>query len=148
MRALRRFDLTLHAGDFVAVMGPSGCGKSTLLHLVGGLDTPLCGDVVVDGTPLTRCPRTSGRARAAPTSGFVFQFFNLLEGMSALDNVVLPAAVAGASRKQAQGRAHELLDLLGLGDKAREPPAVLSGGERRAARDRPRARQPADAAAR
>jgi putative ABC transport system ATP-binding protein len=130
VRALRRFDLTLNAGEFVAIMGPSGCGKSTLLNLVAGLDTPSDGEVVVAGISLTgRSENERARLRRAHI-GIVFQFFNLLEGMPALDNVALPAAVAGASRRQAQRRALDLLDLLGLGDKAGELPTVLSGGER------------------
>jgi putative ABC transport system ATP-binding protein len=130
VRALRRFDLSLEAGEFVAITGPSGCGKSTLLNLVAGLDTPSDGEVVLAGTPLGgRGEDERARLRRAHV-GIVFQFFNLLEGMSVLENVVLPAAVAGASRRQAQRRARELLELLALGDKAADTPGVLSGGQR------------------
>jgi putative ABC transport system ATP-binding protein len=130
VRALRRVDLTVEAGEFVAIMGPSGCGKSTLLNLVAGLDTPSDGEVVLAGVSLTgKGENERARLRRAHI-GIVFQFFNLLEGMRALENVALPAAVAGASRRQAQRRALDLLDVLGLGDKAHELPGVLSGGER------------------
>jgi putative ABC transport system ATP-binding protein len=130
VRAVRRFDLTLQAGDFVAIMGPSGCGKSTLLNLVAGLDSPTDGELVVAGASLTAMSEDERARHRRAHIGIVFQFFNLLEGMCALDNVVLPAAVSGAPRKAARRRAHELLDLLGLAGKAREPPSVLSGGER------------------
>jgi putative ABC transport system ATP-binding protein len=130
VRALRRFDLTLEAGEFVAITGPSGCGKSTLLNLVAGLDTPSDGEVVLAGTSLAGMDENERARLRRAHIGIVFQFFNLLEGMSALENVALPAAVAGASRRQAQRRARELLDLLALGDKAGEMPGVLSGGQR------------------
>jgi putative ABC transport system ATP-binding protein len=130
VRALRRVDLTLAAGEFVAVMGPSGCGKSTLLNLVAGLDTPSDGEIVVAGTSLTGKGENERALLRRRHVGIVFQFFNLLEGMRVLENVALPAAVAGASRKDAQRRALDLLDVLGLSDKADELPGVLSGGER------------------
>jgi putative ABC transport system ATP-binding protein len=130
VRALRRFDLTLEPGEFVAIMGPSGCGKSTLLNLVAGLDTPNDGDVVLAGVSLAGRGESERARLRREHIGIVFQFFNLLEGMRALENVTLAAAVAGASRRQAQRRALELLDLLGLGDKANELPGALSGGQR------------------
>jgi putative ABC transport system ATP-binding protein len=130
VRALRRVDLTVAAGEFVAIMGPSGSGKSTLLTLVAGLDTPSDGEIVLAGVALAgKGEDERARLRRAHI-GIVFQFFNLLEGMRAVENVALPAAVAGASRKQAQRRALDLLDVMGLGDKADELPGVLSGGER------------------
>ena len=130
VRALRRFDMTVQAGEFVAITGPSGCGKSTLLNVVAGLDTPSDGEVVLAGVSLAgKGENERARLRRAHI-GIVFQFFNLLEGMSALENIALPAAVAGASRRRAQRRARELLELLALGDKADELPAVLSGGQR------------------
>jgi putative ABC transport system ATP-binding protein len=111
-------------------MGPSGCGKSTLLNLVAGLDTPSEGEIVLAGVPLHgKDENDLARIRRAHI-GIVFQFFNLLEGMSALENVTLPAIIAGSSRKQAETRARDLLDLLGLADKARSAPGVLSGGQR------------------
>jgi putative ABC transport system ATP-binding protein len=130
VRALRGVDVTLEAGEFVAIMGPSGCGKSTLLNLVAGLDTPSDGEIVLAGIELGgRDENELARIRRAHI-GMVFQFFNLLEEMSALENVMLPAATAGATGRGAERRARDLLDLLGLADKARELPGVLSGGER------------------
>jgi putative ABC transport system ATP-binding protein len=130
VRALRGVDMAMARGDFVAIMGPSGCGKSTLLNLVAGLDTPTDGEILVAGESLAgRDEDDLARMRRAHI-GIVFQFFNLLEGMSVLENVALPAIVAGSSRKQAETRARDLLDLLGLSDKAGKAPGVLSGGQR------------------
>jgi putative ABC transport system ATP-binding protein len=130
VRALRGVDLTLQRGDFVAVMGPSGCGKSTLLNLVAGLDAPSGGDVVVAGESLADRDEDALALMRRAHVGLVFQFFNLLEGMTALENVTLAAAIAGASRRAAERRARDLVDLLALGEKAPEYPATLSGGER------------------
>jgi putative ABC transport system ATP-binding protein len=130
IRALRRVDLDVEAGEFVALVGPSGCGKSTLLHVVAGLDTASDGEVVVAGISLQE-KHESERARIRRSHiGMIFQFFNLLEEMSVVENVALPAAIAGAPRRAAERRARELIDLLGLGDKADDLPGVLSGGQR------------------
>ena len=130
VRALRGTDLTMRQGEFVAVMGPSGCGKSTLLNMVAGLDSPDEGTIVLaDETITGRSEDDLARMRRRHI-GIVFQFFNLLEGMSVLENVALPAIVAGAKRKAAETRARDLLDLLGLSDKAKAAPGVLSGGQR------------------
>ena len=130
VRALRGADLTMTRGEFVAVMGPSGCGKSTLLNLIAGLDSADEGTIVLDGDEVTgRTEDDLARMRRRHI-GIVFQFFNLLEGMSVLENVALPAIVAGSKRKQAETRARDLLDLLGLSDKAKAAPGVLSGGQR------------------
>jgi putative ABC transport system ATP-binding protein len=130
VRALRGVDFEMRPAEFVAVMGPSGCGKSTLLNLVAGLDTPSDGDVKVAGESLVgKDENDLARMRRAHI-GIVFQFFNLLEGMSVLENVTLPAVIAGTPRRQAETRARDLLDLLGLVDKAKDAPGVLSGGQR------------------
>ena len=130
VRALRGVSLTVAEGEFVALMGPSGCGKSTLLNLVAGLDTPDEGDITVAGEPVTgRSEDELARMRRRHV-GLVFQFFNLLEGMTVLENVALPAIIAGRKRKIAEARARDLLDLLGIGDKAAAVPGVLSGGQR------------------
>jgi putative ABC transport system ATP-binding protein len=130
VRALRGANLTMARGEFVAVMGPSGCGKSTLLNLVAGLDSADEGTIILDGDEVTgRSEDDLARMRRRHI-GIVFQFFNLLEGMSVLENVALPAIVAGSKRKQAETRARDLLDLLGLSDKAKAAPGVLSGGQR------------------
>jgi putative ABC transport system ATP-binding protein len=130
VRALRGVSVGIGAGEFVAVMGPSGCGKSTLLNLIAGLDTPSEGDIVVAGESLTGKDEDDLARMRRKHIGIVFQFFNLLEGMSVLENVTLPAIIAGSSRKQAETRARDLLDLLGLADKAKSAPGVLSGGQR------------------
>ena len=130
VRALRGVTLTLEPGEFVALMGPSGCGKSTLLNLVAGLETPDEGEIAVAGEPVTgRTEDELARLRRHHI-GLVFQFFNLLEGMTVLENVALPAIIAGRKRKMAETRARDLLDLLGIGDKALAVPGVLSGGQR------------------
>jgi putative ABC transport system ATP-binding protein len=130
VRALRGVSLTVGEREFVALMGPSGCGKSTLLNLVAGLEMPDEGDIAVAGDPVTgRSEDELARMRRRHI-GMVFQFFNLLEGMTVLENVALPAVIAGRKRKMAETRARDLLDLLGIGDKATAVPGVLSGGQR------------------
>ena len=111
-------------------MGPSGCGKSTLLNIIAGLDVPDEGEVVVAGQSLVGQDENELAIMRRTHIGIVFQFFNLLEGMTVLENVVMPALIAGRKRKPAEARARDLLDLLGIGDKARQAPAALSGGQR------------------
>ncbi len=130
VRALRGVDFEMQPGEFVSVMGPSGCGKSTLLNLVAGLDSPTDGELLVAGESLVGKSEDELAIMRRTHVGIVFQFFNLLEGMTALENVTLPAVIAGAPRKRAETRARDLLDLLGLADKAKEAPGVLSGGQR------------------
>jgi putative ABC transport system ATP-binding protein len=130
VRALRGVDLEVRPGEFVAAMGPSGCGKSTLLNLVAGVDVPDAGEVHLAGVSLAGL-REDERARVRRRHvGFVYQFFNLLEGMTASENVELAAVVSGVSRAGARDRARGLLDLFGLRRRAGELPDVLSGGER------------------
>ncbi|HEY4702574.1 MAG TPA: ABC transporter ATP-binding protein, partial [Streptosporangiaceae bacterium] len=130
VRALRGVDLEVSQNDFVALMGPSGCGKSTLLNLVAGLDRADEGRIWVADEEVTgRSEDDLARLRRRHI-GLVFQFFNLLEGMTVLENVALPAVIAGRKRKMAETRARDLLDLLGIGDKASAVPGVLSGGQR------------------
>ncbi len=130
VRALRGVDFDMREGEFVSVMGPSGCGKSTLLNLVAGLDSPTDGELVLAGTSLVGKTEDELAIMRRQHIGIVFQFFNLLEGMTALENVTLPAVIAGAPRKRAETRARDLLDLLGLAEKAKDAPGVLSGGQR------------------
>ena len=130
VRALRGADLTMKTGEFVAIMGPSGCGKSTLLNMVAGLDSPDEGEITLAGEALAGKDENALARLRRRHIGIVFQFFNLLEGMSVLENVAMPAMIAGAKRKAAETRARDLLDLLGLADKARAAPGVLSGGQR------------------
>jgi putative ABC transport system ATP-binding protein len=130
VRALRGIDLSLREGEFVAITGPSGCGKSTLLNLIAGLDTPSAGEVVLAGTPLAGMSESELARVRRQHVGLVFQFFNLLEDMTGSEQVALAAALAGASRREAESRARDLLELLGLAEKRDELPGVLSGGER------------------
>ena len=130
VRALRGVDFEVAEGEFVAVMGPSGCGKSTLLNVIAGLDT------VDEGTVEVAGERVDGRDQdwlarfRRHRIGFVFQFFNLLDGVSALDNLVLPGVLGGMGRKAAESRGRDLLDILGLGDRTAQLPSMLSGGQR------------------
>ena len=130
VRALRGVNFEMQTGEFVSVMGPSGCGKSTLLNLVAGLDSPTDGDLVLAGESLIGRTEDELAIIRRQHIGIVFQFFNLLEGMTALENVTLPAVIAGSPRKRAENRARDLLDLLGLAEKAKDAPGVLSGGQR------------------
>jgi putative ABC transport system ATP-binding protein len=128
--ALSGVDLSLRRGEMVAVMGPSGCGKTTLLNCLSGLDEIDAGKVLIDGVDLAGLSdreRTGYRARRM---GFVFQFYNLMPVLSAVENVELALLVAGRSPRVARRRALEALDLVGLVDRARHVPEELSGGER------------------
>jgi putative ABC transport system ATP-binding protein len=127
--ALDGVDLVVDAGEMVAIMGPSGSGKSTLLHIVGALETPTAGTIAVAGH------RYDGASDAELTRlrrdhiGFVFQFFNLLASLSAEENVLLPALIARRTDAAIRDRAHELLRLVDLEDRATHTPAELSGGQ-------------------
>ena len=130
IRALRGLNMEIRPGEFVAVMGPSGCGKSTLLNIIAGLDLPDEGTVEVNGERIDgRDEEWLARFRRRRI-GFVFQFFSLLDGVTAAENLVLPGILGGLRRKAALARAQELLDLLGIGDRGSRLPGVLSGGER------------------
>lgn len=129
VNAVYGVNLDVDVGDFVVLTGPSGSGKSTLLSLLGGLDRPTGGDVVLDGHRLSRLGE-SGLAMLRRTKiGFVFQFFNLIPHLTATENVSLPLRFAGISRRQMEARAQELLKLVGLGDRMHHRPLQLSGGE-------------------
>lgn len=129
-RALDGVSLRIAAGKITAVMGPSGSGKSTLLNLVAGIDRATGGRIVVDGLEITRLGETAlARYRRAKV-GLVFQFFNLLNNLTVLDNVLIPAQLAGVAAPEAGRRAGELLEQLGIADQARKYPARLSGGQR------------------
>jgi putative ABC transport system ATP-binding protein len=130
VRALRGVDLDIADKDFVAVMGPSGCGKSTMLNVVAGLEIPDEGEVTLAGQQLVGMSSDALARMRRKHVGIVFQFFNLLEGMTVLENIAMPALIAGRKRKAAETRARDLLDLLGLPDKAKAAPATLSGGQR------------------
>ena len=130
VRALRGVDLTVEPGEVVAIMGPSGCGKTTLLDVVAGLERPDSGWIEVAGTALQDLSGDDLARHRRSHIGIVFQFFNLIDGMTAIDNVAFAALVAGVPRRAAHERAREMLDLLGLLDKAETAPAALSGGLR------------------
>ncbi|TQF05494.1 ABC transporter ATP-binding protein [Kitasatospora acidiphila] len=129
-KALDGFDLEIRAGEAVAVMGPSGCGKSTMLNLVAGLDRATAGTVEVHGQDLGALDETGLALFRRRHIGMIFQFFNLIDDLPALDNVALAAQLTGVSARQARRRALELLDELGVADRKDAYPAVLSGGQR------------------
>jgi putative ABC transport system ATP-binding protein len=120
--------LSVHTGEFVAIMGPSGSGKSTLMHLLGALDTPSEGEIRLAGRPMSGLSRKELAEVRAERVGFVFQAFNLIPGLTALDNVALPAMLAG-SGGGARDRASELLGRVGLSESIDATPSELSGGE-------------------
>jgi putative ABC transport system ATP-binding protein len=126
--ALNGVSFTAGDGDFVAVVGPSGSGKTTLLNLLGALDTPTRGDIVLDGVSYSSVG-AAGLAELRKRLGFVFQTYNLLPHLTAMENVELPAIAAGIPPEDRRARAVELLKSLGLGDKLDRFPAYLSGGE-------------------
>ena len=130
VNALREIDLIVQRGEMVGVMGPSGSGKSTLLNCLSGLDAIDSGDVLIEGVSLKAMSdrqRTDYRARHM---GFVFQFYNLMPVLTAVDNVELPLLVARVAPKEARRRAQEALELVGLGERGAHVPEELSGGER------------------
>ncbi|NUP65942.1 MAG: ABC transporter ATP-binding protein [Nonomuraea sp.] len=128
--ALDGVSLEIRAGEAVAVMGPSGCGKSTLLNMIAGLDRPDGGTVTVRGEDLGRLDETGLALFRRRGIGMIFQFFNLLDDLTALDNVALAAQLTGTPAAQARRRGLELLEELGIASRAHLYPAVLSGGER------------------
>jgi ABC-type lipoprotein export system ATPase subunit len=123
------FDFALQAGEFVVVTGPSGAGKSTLLHIAGGLDAPDSGTVAVNGQDVWSMSTGARAAFRRRNLGFVFQFFNLVPMLTAVQNVSLPLVLDGVPARSADARADELLQRVGLGDRGRHRPAELSGGQ-------------------
>jgi putative ABC transport system ATP-binding protein len=130
VRAVDEVDLEVRAAETVAVMGPSGCGKSTLLHLLGGLERPSDGEVVLAGSRLDQMSERALARLRRTAIGFVFQAFHLMDELTARENVELPALLAGRSPRAARRHASELLERVGLGDRAGFLPAALSGGQR------------------
>jgi ABC-type lipoprotein export system ATPase subunit len=130
VRAVDGVDLDVAAGETLAVMGPSGCGKSTLLHLLGGLDRPTAGEIWLAGQRVDRMTERGLARLRRDAVGFVFQAFHLMDELTAVENVELPALLASRPPRAARRRAMELLDRVGLADRARFQPAALSGGQR------------------
>jgi ABC-type lipoprotein export system ATPase subunit len=130
VRAVDNVDLDVAAGETVAVMGPSGCGKSTLLHLLGGLDRPSAGRLWLAGQRIDEMSERGMAALRRDSVGFVFQAFHLMDELTSVENIELPALLAGRSPRAARRRAVELLDQVGLADRARHLPSQLSGGQR------------------
>ena len=130
IRAVDGVDLVVEAGETVSVMGPSGCGKSTLLHLLGGLERPDAGELYLGGERVDGLSETAWAVRRRSRLGFVFQAFHLVDELTAVENVELPALLLGASRRDARRRAMELLERLGVAARAGHLPDRLSGGER------------------
>ncbi len=129
VHALRGVDLDIYGGEMVSIVGPSGSGKSTLLGLIGGLDRPTKGKIEIDGVDITRMSEDRLTEIRNEKIGFIFQFFNLIPTLTALENVALPIQFARKARFPAEKRARELLDMLGLGDRLHHRPAELSGGQ-------------------
>ena len=130
VHALRGVDLHVRRGEMVAIMGPSGCGKTTLLNCLSGLDELDSGKVLIDGVVLHEMPDDERSDYRARRMGFVFQLYNLLPVLTAVENVEMPLLVSGTGAAEARRRAMEMLELVGLTDRARHMPAQLSGGER------------------
>ena len=130
VRAVHGVDLAVAAGETLAVMGPSGCGKSTLLHLLGGLDRPSAGEIWLSGKRIDQMGERALARLRRDAVGFVFQAFHLMDELTAVENVELPALLAGISPRKARRRAAGLLDQVGLADRAGFLPATLSGGQR------------------
>jgi ABC-type lipoprotein export system ATPase subunit len=130
VRAVDGVDLDVPAGETLAVMGPSGCGKSTLLHLLGGLDRASAGEIWLAGQRIDQMSERGMAALRRDAVGFVFQAFHLMDELTAVENIELPALLAGRSPRAARRRAKELLERVGLADRARHLPSQLSGGQR------------------
>ena len=130
LQVLKGISLTIERGEVVSITGPSGAGKTTLLQIMGSLDKPDGGRVLYDGKDITRMSEKEISAFRNKHIGFVFQFHQLLPEFTALENITIPMLIAGQGMRQANARARELLELLGLADRADHKPSELSGGEK------------------
>ena len=130
LQVLKGIDLEINKGEIVSIVGPSGAGKTTLLQSMGTLDEPDAGTVQIDGTVVSRMKEKELSAFRNKNIGFVFQFHQLLPEFTALENVMIPALIAGVSSKEANNRATKILDFMGLVDRASHKPNELSGGEK------------------
>ncbi len=129
LQVLKGIDLHIEKGEVVSIVGPSGAGKTTLLQIIGTLDKPDSGEITIDGTDVRKLSSKQLSEFRNKRIGFVFQFHQLLPEFTAVENVMLPALIAGASKGEAKKRAMELLDFMGLSERAGHKPAELSGGE-------------------
>jgi putative ABC transport system ATP-binding protein len=129
LEVLKGVSMTFHPGQFTSIMGPSGSGKSTLLHLLGGLDRPSAGSVLIGGEPIEKLSDDALSEFRRRKLGFIFQFFNLLPTLTAIENVALPLLIDGHSMSKVRGKATELLEMMGLGDRMDHRPDQLSGGQ-------------------
>ena len=130
LQVLKGIDLEINKGEIVSIVGPSGAGKTTLLQIMGTLDEPDAGVLQIDGTMVSRMKEKELSAFRNKNIGFVFQFHQLLPEFTALENVMIPALIAGVSSKEAHERAMKILDFMGLVDRASHKPNELSGGEK------------------
>ncbi len=130
LQVLKGIDLEIAKGEIVSIVGPSGAGKTTLLQIIGTLDRPDSGNLTVNGTDITALSRKKLSDFRNQHIGFVFQFHQLLPEFTALENIMIPAFIAGKSHKEAKSRAEELLRFMNLSDRATHKPAELSGGEK------------------
>ena len=130
LQVLKGIDLEINKGEIISIVGPSGAGKTTLLQIMGTLDEPDAGVVQIDGTMVSRMKEKELSAFRNKNIGFVFQFHQLLPEFTALENVMIPALIAGVSSKEANDRATKILDFMGLVDRASHKPNELSGGEK------------------
>lgn len=129
IEALRGIDLEVNRGEYVSILGPSGSGKTTLLNLIGGLDLPTRGTVFIDNEDISKMSQTERTLMRCQKIGYIFQTFNLIDFLSAIDNVALPMVFAGKSKRERLKRARELLQLVDLGDRLNHKPTQLSGGQ-------------------
>ena len=129
LRVLKGINMKVEEGDFMAIMGPSGSGKSTLLNMIGALDKPTSGTVLIRGVDISTLSDNQLADLRSKEIGFIFQFFNLISRMKALGNVALPMAIAGVPRSERRERAAKLLEMVGLGEMMHHRPTELSGGE-------------------
>ena len=130
VHALRGVDLSVNKGEMVAIMGPSGCGKTTLLNCISGIDDPTEGQILIEGNNLATLDDNSKTSYRANRMGFIFQFYNLLPVLSAVENVELPLLVSGIGTREARERAEAALARVGLAEWAAHKPGELSGGQR------------------
>jgi lipoprotein-releasing system ATP-binding protein len=130
LNVLKGIDLEINKGEVVSIVGPSGAGKTTLLQIMGTLDTPDSGSIVLDGQNISNLSGKKLSAFRNQHIGFVFQFHQLLPEFTALENIMIPAFIAGVSPNEAKRKAQEILDFMGLSDRAKHKPNELSGGEK------------------